>query len=81
MTDDVWKRSEIESPCVKVCVIHRASGLCIGCHRSGDEIARWSGMSANERRDIMQALPAREGQVAKRSGGRRARLKMQNRTS
>ena len=33
--------SEISSPCVKICVIDPLSALCIGCGRTGDEIARW----------------------------------------
>jgi predicted Fe-S protein YdhL (DUF1289 family) len=37
-----------------------ASGLCLGCGRSLDEIARWSAMSRDERRAIMAVLPARK---------------------
>ncbi|KAB2882930.1 MAG: DUF1289 domain-containing protein, partial [Albidovulum sp.] len=37
MTDEIWKRREIESPCVRVCVVHPAEGLCVGCYRSVDE--------------------------------------------
>jgi predicted Fe-S protein YdhL (DUF1289 family) len=74
MSDDIWKRAEIESPCVKICVTHPDSGLCIGCLRSRDEIARWSRMSAQERQEIMTALPARAPRLRKRRGGRAARL-------
>jgi uncharacterized protein len=35
------------------------SGLCIGCGRTLDEIARWAEMSAQERRAIMAVLPQR----------------------
>lgn len=35
------------------------SGLCIGCGRSGDEIAGWAGMTPAERRAIMDTLPER----------------------
>jgi predicted Fe-S protein YdhL (DUF1289 family) len=35
------------------------SGLCIGCGRTLDEIARWSAMSNEERRAIMAILRAR----------------------
>ena len=24
--DEVWKREEVESPCVKLCIIHKESG-------------------------------------------------------
>jgi len=37
-----------------------ASGLCLGCGRTIDEIARWAGMSPEERRTIMAGLPARK---------------------
>jgi predicted Fe-S protein YdhL (DUF1289 family) len=35
------------------------SGLCIGCGRTLEEIARWAEMSAQERRAIMALLPQR----------------------
>lgn len=75
MTDEVWHRDEIESPCVKVCVLHPETRLCIGCRRTGDEIARWSRMSADERRAIMAALATRDPAPGRRTGGRTARLK------
>lgn len=56
---DIWRRDEIESPCVKVCVIHPGSGLCVGCLRSRDEIGAWSAMTPAARRAVMDALPAR----------------------
>ena len=36
-----------------------ARGVCIGCCRTLDEIACWGGMSEEERRSVLQALPAR----------------------
>ncbi|MEP5732402.1 MAG: DUF1289 domain-containing protein [Sulfitobacter sp.] len=74
MNDDIWRRDEIESPCIKICVVHPETRLCAGCHRSIDEIGRWSTMSAEERRTVMDAIPARAGQQNKRRGGRAARL-------
>ncbi|MEN9062202.1 MULTISPECIES: DUF1289 domain-containing protein [Ponticoccus] len=75
MSDEIWKRREIESPCVKLCVIHPEAGLCTGCLRSLDEIARWSRMDPEERRAVMAALPDRQGHLTHRRGGRAARLK------
>jgi predicted Fe-S protein YdhL (DUF1289 family) len=49
----------IESPCTNVCTVDARSGLCVGCGRTLDEIARWSEMSDAERSQIMRALPAR----------------------
>lgn len=74
MHDDIWKRDEIESPCVKICVIHPSARLCTGCLRSIDEITRWSRMTPDERRVVMTALPDRARQLAQRRGGRAGRL-------
>ncbi|KIN60579.1 DUF1289 domain containing protein [Sulfitobacter noctilucae] len=74
MSDDVWKRAEVESPCIKICVVHPEARLCTGCLRSIDEIGRWSRMDPAERREIMDELPGRAGQLTKRRGGRAARL-------
>lgn len=74
-TDDIWVRAELESPCIKICVIHPASRLCTGCLRSIDEIGAWSRMSPEVRAAIMAELPARASQITKRRGGRAARLK------
>lgn len=71
MDDEVWKRDEIDSPCVKICVIHEDSGLCIGCHRSRDEIASWSRLSPAKRGEIMAALPARAPLIRSRRRKRR----------
>ena len=51
--------SSIETPCNKVCVIDPASGLCIGCGRTLAEIGSWISMTADERRRVMDELPAR----------------------
>jgi predicted Fe-S protein YdhL (DUF1289 family) len=40
-------------------VIEAESGLCEGCGRSLDEIARWSQFTAEERAAIMRDLPER----------------------
>lgn len=71
----VWKRDEIESPCVRICVVHPEARICTGCYRTMDEIARWSRMPPEERREIMATLPERAPELRKRRGGRTARLK------
>ncbi|WP_299966905.1 DUF1289 domain-containing protein [uncultured Roseobacter sp.] len=75
MTDDVWRRNEVESPCIKVCVIHPQARLCTGCLRSIEEITDWSSMTPETRRAVMAELPTRQGQITQRRGGRAARLK------
>lgn len=74
MSDNVWARNEIESPCIKICVVHPQSRLCTGCMRSIDEIGAWSRMTPETRRAIMEELPTRAGELTKRRGGRAARL-------
>jgi predicted Fe-S protein YdhL (DUF1289 family) len=69
MTDDIWRRDEPESPCIKICVIERESRLCTGCLRSIDEIAAWGAMSPEARRAIMAELPGRAPQLQKRRAG------------
>ena len=73
MNDEVWKRDEPESPCVKICVVNPESGLCVGCRRSIDEISRWARMSADDRRAVLLALPDRRPGPSGRRGGAAAR--------
>jgi predicted Fe-S protein YdhL (DUF1289 family) len=72
--DEVWKRDEVASPCVKLCVVHPEARLCVGCLRSIDEISGWSRMSHDERAVVIADLPSRAPQIAKRRGGRMARM-------
>jgi predicted Fe-S protein YdhL (DUF1289 family) len=52
----------IPSPCTGVCTLDE-TGLCLGCHRSSAEIARWSQMGDTERLRLMdEELPRREAQ-------------------
>jgi uncharacterized protein len=71
--DDLWKRDEIQSPCVKLCVVHPAERICVGCFRSIDEIGAWSRLSHEERAAIMADLPSRAPRLSKRRGGRTGR--------
>ena len=73
--DDIWKREEVESPCVKVCVIHPEARICAGCYRTIEEIGAWSRLSPEARAACMAELPSRAGRLTTRRGGRAARLK------
>jgi predicted Fe-S protein YdhL (DUF1289 family) len=46
------------SPCINVCVLD-ATGHCLGCLRSIDEIAGWRSMSAAEQWQVIDRLEAR----------------------
>ena len=73
-TEPVWNRDEIQSPCVRICVVHPTARICTGCNRTIDEIRDWSRMTSEERRVIMEELPSRSSMLRKRRGGRAARL-------
>ena len=47
------------SPCVGICRLDDATGYCLGCGRTGEEIAAWSTVGPGGRRAIWTALPAR----------------------
>ena len=49
----------VTSPCTDVCKIDPDSGWCLGCARSRDEIARWSGMDDDQRRALLAVLAQR----------------------
>ncbi len=74
MSDDIWRRDEIESPCVKLCQIHPTERLCIGCLRTLEEIGAWSRLTPEARRAIMADLPTRAPRLAQRRGGRKGRM-------
>ncbi|MCS6811872.1 MAG: DUF1289 domain-containing protein [Tepidimonas sp.] len=56
----------VPSPCIGVCRIEAASGLCAGCWRTLDEIAAWSSSDDATRRLIWQAIEARQASAATR---------------
>lgn len=74
-TDQIWKRDEIDSPCTKICQIHPAEKICIGCLRTMEEIAAWSRLTAEARAEIMAELPDRAPRLRKRRGGHAARIR------
>ena len=52
------------SPCIGICSIDD-TGLCAGCHRTGDEIAAWSLMDDAARLRFMEeVLPERAAKRA-----------------
>lgn len=49
----------LPSPCMSVCQIDEASGLCGGCLRTLDEIAAWGNASEATQRNIWHRIGAR----------------------
>jgi len=74
VSDEVWRREAVESPCVKLCVVHPQAGICMGCHRTIEEIAAWGSLTPEARRSVMAELPGRAHLVKPvRRGGRDGR--------
>jgi uncharacterized protein len=53
----------VASPCISVCTIDPASGLCSGCYRTLDEIGGWIELSNEAKRALVAALPARRARL------------------
>ena len=74
MSEDIWKRNEVHSPCKNICIVHPQANICTGCFRTIDEISSWSNMSETERKGIIKELPNRSSKLRVRRGGRAKRL-------
>ncbi|WP_197470208.1 MULTISPECIES: DUF1289 domain-containing protein [unclassified Oleiphilus] len=51
--------NEVPSPCVSICALD-VNDVCVGCHRTGDEISRWWGMDNTEKKKILELAKERE---------------------
>jgi predicted Fe-S protein YdhL (DUF1289 family) len=56
--------ASIETPCISICTLDPALGLCVGCGRALDEIARWISLTDSERAQIMAQLPSRRAAMS-----------------
>lgn len=54
--------TSVPSPCIKVCQVDDDTALCIGCHRSIDEIRDWPIMTAEEKTRALDRIAARKAQ-------------------
>lgn len=53
----------IASPCIDVCKMDEASGLCQGCYRSLAEITAWGGADDAQRIQILAAIAQRRARL------------------
>ncbi len=51
--------SQDDSPCVHICLMDYSQGLCIGCHRTLDEITYWVTYTAARKIEVLAAVAAR----------------------
>ena len=54
----------VASPCINICRMHEATGLCEGCTRTIDEIAAWSRLGGGAKRSVLDLLPERREVLA-----------------
>lgn len=52
------------SPCIGVCAMNEATGLCEGCYRTIDEIRDWWDLDAGQRAEVMAKLEQRQIELA-----------------
>jgi len=49
----------VPSPCVNICRMDAATGLCEGCRRTIDEIATWSSLDDEGKRTVWRRIQVR----------------------
>jgi predicted Fe-S protein YdhL (DUF1289 family) len=60
----------VASPCINVCRMNERSGLCEGCWRTIDEIALWSQLDDEVKREVLQCVAERREAAMPREPGR-----------
>jgi len=60
----------IASPCINLCQMDAASGLCRGCFRTLDEITRWARTEDADRLAIIAATTQRRENDSRQSAMR-----------
>lgn len=60
--------SAVPSPCVAICRMDEATGWCVGCQRTLDEIAAWSLFDDEEKRQVWRAIEERRAALRPRGG-------------
>lgn len=60
--DKNWDRifGGASSPCIDVCRLDFARGVCLGCYRTMNEIAAWGNCSDDERGRILKNIEERK---------------------
>ena len=55
----------VASPCTSVCTLDGATGFCLGCARTLDEIADWRRLTDEERLAVLARLDERRAMLAR----------------
>lgn len=64
--EDGGGTAPVVSPCINVCKME--IGLCTGCFRTLDEIARWANVGDDGKRLILAAVAQRRHRLAPKTG-------------
>jgi predicted Fe-S protein YdhL (DUF1289 family) len=59
--------ASVHSPCVGICIINPANGLCRGCLRTTEEIGSWMRSDDDARRAVMDRVAEREREFGPRT--------------
>jgi len=51
---------DVESPCVRICVVDETRSVCRGCYRTLDEISRWASYTRTEKLALLEVLANRK---------------------
>lgn len=58
---EVKPEGPVASPCLSICAMDDATGLCRGCFRTLGEIAAWGTLEDDARREVWRRIVARIG--------------------
>jgi len=61
LADQARHHQRVPSPCISVCRMDTASGLCEGCFRTIDEIVSWASLGETARRSVWRLVERRAG--------------------
>lgn len=62
--------SKIESPCVRNCCLDD-DDICMGCHRTLDEIKAWSSLADDEKQQVLERCELRNNKKNKNNSTER----------
>ncbi|MEZ0232172.1 MAG: DUF1289 domain-containing protein [Methylophilaceae bacterium] len=54
----------VNSPCIGVCAMSEATGLCLGCYRTIEEIRGWWDMPSTDKLGILEKVAQRQMDAA-----------------
>jgi len=57
------QQQEVQSPCVSICTMDEATGLCMGCYRTLEEIQQWWDLDAAGKQTIVDKADRRQAQL------------------